>query len=312
MNFPDTKIFKYRYDYESQPLVDFLSNRYRIKISKDKDILEDRVFINGQQTSSESIIKSGDVLEYVHHRADEKSIPLNFETLYEDEYIIAISKPDFLPVIPSNQFYFNSLVIKAKEYFSNPDLTPLHRLDIETSGILLFGKTKASRKLFQLLFQNQKITKYYQAITYRKIKAKIISGTLYTTPYSDIYTKYFLDSSGPDSSTTRIIKQCCWGKYHRVWCQPITGKTNQIRAHFSAIGSPIVGDKKYYFDESIYLDWYLNRDFKRIEQKMKLERQALHCYQLVFDHPVTSNNITIQDNNVLWQKKIDTLLTPNH
>ena len=308
MNFPNTKIFKYRYEYETQPLVDFLSNRYRIKIIKDKDILKDKVFINGQQTSSASIIKGGDLLEYVHHRSDEESIQLSFEILYEDEYIIAISKPDFLPVIPSNNFYFNSLVIKAKEYFSNPDLTPLHRLDIETSGILLFGKTKASRKLFQLLFQNQKITKYYQAITYRKIKVKTISGTLYTTPYSDIYTKYFLDTSGPDSSTTKIIKQCCWGKYYRVWCNPITGKTNQIRAHFSAIACPIVGDKKYYFDEAVYLDWYLNRDFKRIEQKLKLERQALHCYLLEFNHPVTGISITIQDNSPLWQKKIDSLL----
>ena len=308
MNFPDTKIFKYRYEYESQPLVDFLSNRYRIKVSRDNDILKDKVFINGQQTSEGTIIKKGDVLEYVHHRGDEKPIQLDFEILYEDEYIMAVTKPDFLPVIPSSQFYFNSLVIKAKEYFSNPDLTPLHRLDIETSGILLFGKTKASRKIFQLLFQNQKITKFYQAITYRKIKVKTISGTLYTTPYSDIYTKCFLDSSGPDQSVTKIIKQCCWGKYFRVWCNPITGKTNQIRAHFSAINCPIVGDKKYYFDESVYLDWYLNRDFTRIKQQMILERQALHSYKLIFDHPVTKQKTVINDSGDRWEAKIKNLV----
>ena len=304
----DTKIFKYRYDYESQPLVEFLLNRYRINVSKNNNILKNRVFINGQQTSPESIIKAGDVLEYLHHRTDEKSIRLSFETLYEDDYIIAISKPDFLPVIPSNQFYFNSLAIKTKEYFKNPDLTPLHRLDIETSGILLLGKTKASRKLFQMLFQNQKITKFYQAITFHYIKPRIISGTLYTTHHSKIYTKNFLDSSGPDSSATKIIKQCPWGRYNRVWCNPITGKTNQIRAHFSAIGSPIVGDKKYYFDEAIYLDWYINRDFKRIKQELILERQALHCDKLIFNHPVTGKKTIIQDNTNHWEAKINGLI----
>ena len=304
----DTKIFKYRYDFESQPLAGFLLNRYRINVSKNDNILKNRVFINGRPTSPESIIEKGDVLEYLHHRTDEKPIRLSFETLYEDAYIIAISKPDYLPVIPSNQFYFNSLAIKSKEYFNNPDLTPLHRLDIETSGILLLGKTKASRKLFQMLFQHQKIAKSYQAITYLNIKPKIIAGTLYTTQHSKIYTKCFLDSSGPNSSVTRIIKQCPWGRYNRVWCQPITGKTNQIRAHFSSVGCPIVGDKKYHFDESVYLDWYLNRDFIRIKKELILERQALHCDKLIFDHPVTGKKIVIHDHSGHWEAKINGLI----
>ncbi|MBU3915714.1 RluA family pseudouridine synthase, partial [bacterium] len=249
----------------------------------------------------------GDWLEYLHLREDEDELKDDINVLYEDDRIIAISKPDFLPVTPTSKYYFNSLAILIKERY-NVDFSPVHRLDIETSGVLLFGKDKKARNPIQKLFRDHKVEKQYQAVTFNSPDTDSISGNLVPDEGSKIYTKLMLVAAEQANSLTLIIRQEPWGIYSRVWVQPITGKTNQIRAHLAAIGCPIVGDKKYYPDEDVFLDWFTYRDINRILPELKLNRQALHCESLSFINPFSGLKTTIIDQTSSWEKKISVLL----
>jgi len=276
---------------------------------KDLDlIIQDRIRLNSNPVDPSTIICTGDWLEYTHFRDDEELIDCDIDILYEDEFIIAVSKPDYLPVTPSTRYYYNSMAILLKEKLNSENVSPVHRLDIETSGVLVFGKSKSIRRKIQMMFQDHRVEKQYQAIVFNTPTVSEISGNLVLDENSKIFTKQKLEETGQANSLTLIKRKEIWGDYTRLWIKPITGKTNQIRAHLAAIGCPIVGDKKYYPDEAIFLDWFLHRDINRILPTIKLQRQALHCDYLSFLHPVSDQKITIEDNTEKWQQKIDQLL----
>lgn len=305
-----SKLFRYRYDFPARPLLEFIRDRYfqNSSINDLNTIIEKRIRLNGTKVDHQAIIQPGDWLEYTHLRSDEQAVDSGIEVLYEDERMLAISKPDFLPVTPSSKYYFNSLAILAKERFANPELSPVHRLDIETSGVLLFGKDKQARRMLQMMFQAHTLKKIYQAVTFKQVRVSEISGDLIPDPNSAIYTKLSLTPSNEANSLTIIEDQQPWGDYFRIWLRPVTGKTNQIRAHLAAMECPIVGDKKYFPDEAVFLDWHRHRDIKRILPKIKLERQALHCESLSFKNPFTHQDIIIRDESKKWEHKIKTLL----
>lgn len=307
----DQKTFRYLYKFPEKPLIDFIRERYFQNAESEQleEIVAKRVMINGKRVSPNSSIVDGDWLEYMHYRSDEEPFSSDLTVLYEDEELLAISKPDYLPVTPSSHYYFNSIAILVKERLQNEEISPVHRLDIETSGVLLFGKSKQSRRKVQMMFQENRIDKSYQAIVFNEPTTNEIYGELKTAEESKIYSKLILTDALQANSLTLIKNQQPWGDFFRVWLKPITGKTNQIRAHLAAIGCSIVGDKKYYPDESIFLDWFVYRDIERILPQIRLERQALHCESLSFKNPFTNEHVTIEDKNGEWLNKINTLLS---
>ena len=303
------KVFRYRYDFDPKLLEEFIRERYFNNESAGKleEILSTRVSLNGEAVDDKTVVQKGDWIEYIHLRSDEDSLNFEPEILYEDDWLIAISKPDFLPVIPNTSFYFNSLAILVKEKLGREEINPVHRLDIETSGVLLFGKNRNACSEIQRLFRIREVEKRYQAITFEKPTVNSVTGNLVPALDSKIYTKLELESSDKGSRT--VIEKCeSWGSYYRLWIKPVTGKTNQIRAHLAAINCPIVGDKKYYPDESVFLDWFAHRDIERVIDRLKLARQALHSESLSFIHPFTQKTLYIQDETHTWMNKIQTLI----
>lgn len=306
MLYQNEKIFRYRYDFQERLLKDFIHERYlrNRQVGELEEIILTRVQLNGASVGMQSVVRKGDWIEYRHFRKDEEELAMELPVIYEDDWLVAISKPDFLPVIPNTSFYFNSLAILVKERYNNPEISPVHRLDIETSGTLLFGKTRDACSKIQGLFRERQVEKQYQAVTFSKPTVNSITGNLVPDTNSQIYTKLMLDPTSENGSRT-LIKTCRpWGPYFLLEIKPLSGKTNQIRAHLAAVGCPIVGDKKYYPDETVFLDWFQYRDIRRIIGRLKLSRQALHCQSLSFINPFTDQPVDIEDTTPTWDKKI--------
>lgn len=100
------KVFRYRYDFDPKLLEEFIRERYFNNESAGKleEILSTRVSLNGEAVDDKTVVQKGDWIEYIHLRSDEDSLNFEPEILYEDDWLIAISKPDFLPVIPNTSF----------------------------------------------------------------------------------------------------------------------------------------------------------------------------------------------------------------
>lgn len=306
----DSVTFYYTYETSDQPLDLFVAERYlpsNQNISVE-EIINHRLTVNGMKARKDMVLSAGDKLGYQHYRSDEDDIEVEINVIYEDKWYLAISKPDHVPVSPSGRYYFKSLAIYAKDFFQDADLNPLHRLDIETSGVLLFGKNRVASGKVQKQFERKKVSKLYQAITFGPVQQDVIAGKMVPAKNSQIYTKQELDERYPEASVTHLVKQERWGDYYQVWLKPITGKTNQLRVHLASVGAPIVGDKKYYPDESVFMDWFYHRDMERLRPLLKLDRQALHCSAITFLHPFLYEELTLQDTSGFWEKKISNLI----
>ena len=235
-------------------------------------------------------------------------MPTLDKPLYEDEWLLALHKPDSIPVHPTGIFYFSSMVMLARETFNNPELTPLHRLDLETDGVLLFAKQKGYIRPFHQLFESHAVQKSYSALVHGKFpdQTKEISGWIAPCTDSLIHTKLWLYPKGRGpKSITRIKAAGKRGRFSELQLEPVTGKTNQLRVHLAATGHHIVGDKKYDPDESIFLNWLAHRDFQRLQSTLVLPRQALQCTSMGFDHPFSKAPLTIQTRPETWVKKTE-------
>ncbi len=205
-----------------------------------------------------------------------QNIPLNI--LFEDEYIIAINKPPGMVVHPAPGHYENTFVNALLYHCKNiapveGDLRPgiVHRLDKNTSGVLIAAKTEdAHRKLIQAFSQRQ-MKKEYLAICYGKPENQTIEKPIGRHPTK---RKEMCVSDKGKSALSTLHLLAYNEKKSLVLVQPETGRTHQIRVHLQSVQCPIVGDPVYGPDT-------------------KAKRHYLHAYRLSFLHPVTHSPLVI-------------------
>ncbi len=334
-------VFRVRYEGSPQPLHAYLLERYRFGRSAEwaRGFYPARVRLNGAPVHAETAVRPGDEIAYLHARADEPPAPALGLPLHEDPWLLALAKPDSVPVNPAGVFYFSALAICAREAFAEPELTPLHRLDLETSGVLLFARRRADLGIWHSLFLRKALAKRYRALVHGHFPPALreIAGRIVPDPASRIHTRLRLEpmpepappveasypAAGPPAlrpknapaevSLTRI-HAVTWhdlgerGLFSELELEPVTGKTNQLRVHLAHVGHPVVGDKKYHPDEDVFLDWHAHRDFARLAGRLLLPRQALHCESLAFVHPFTGEPLCIRTPAARWRAKLAGLL----
>lgn len=183
-------------------------------------------------------------LWYYREVDNEVPIPFELQILHVDDCLVAIDKPHFLPTIPSGAYLLHTAVTRLRKHFNDYDISPLHRLDRETAGVMLFCRQPRLRGHYQALFQSQDVFKEYEAIApvpagvqfplHVQKKMVAVPGAFRMqcvtgTPNSETYIE-LLQQKGPLG-------------FFRL--QPRTGRKHQLRVHMNSLGAPILNDSLY-------------------------------------------------------------------
>ena len=168
--------------------------------------------------------------------------------LFEDELLVVADKPHFLPVTPSGNYLQETLLVRLRRKLGLDALTPLHRLDRETAGVVLFAKQQATCAAYHALFVDREVAKTYQAIAPRNPLLQFPLTRTSTLVTSDQFMQMREapdDGSAKPNARTEIELLETRGTYARYRLRPVTGKRHQLRVHMAALGLPIQGDRIY-------------------------------------------------------------------
>jgi tRNA pseudouridine32 synthase/23S rRNA pseudouridine746 synthase len=182
-----------------------------------------------------------------YHRevAEEPVIPFIERILWEDQHLLAVDKPPFLPVSPIGPYVAESLVERLKRRTGYKQLSPLHRIDRETSGLVLLAKDPHSRGRYQRLFAAGLVHKTYEAICVCQPSPEWLEMTVENRlePGEPWFLMRVCPGQSNARSHIRVIE--VQGGRARLLLTPISGKKHQLRLHLSGLGLPIEGDKFY-------------------------------------------------------------------
>ncbi len=205
--------------------------------------------MNGKPGRPSTQLGKGDTVSYSAPRK-EPEVARDIVTLFEDEHLLVVDKPAPLPVHADGVFITNTLINILREQTKNPDLSLGHRLDRETSGVLVLAKSRDLTAKLMRCFEESSVQKGYLAIVRGEVPWKEQDAKGYMLPKagSQVSIRQMLSPEkspeGKDSFTRFKRLELLQG-FSLLACTPLTGRTNQIRVHLEALGFPIAGDKLY-------------------------------------------------------------------
>jgi 23S rRNA pseudouridine1911/1915/1917 synthase len=255
------------------------------------------VLVNNSKVSKNAILAQNDSITIknlnIISDADKiNPLKMDLDICYEDKYFLIISKPPKLTVHPAPGNWSNTLVNAVMYYLKDSiDIFPdpmrpgiVHRLDKDTSGLIIIAKTRHSHVRMSDLFKTRLVKKTYTALVYGGFKENNgrISLPLGRSRTDRQKISVSADSGRHAETLFEISEE--FGRCTLLNAFPLTGRTHQIRVHFSFIGHPVIGDEKYG-----------NATSDAISQAIGLKRHFLHAARLEFTHPFTGKKIDIAD-----------------
>ncbi|RLA91353.1 MAG: RNA pseudouridine synthase [Deltaproteobacteria bacterium] len=275
----------------------FLAEKFsEISRSRWKTLIEEKnILINNIIPKPSQKIHVGDIITGSIPEPSEIELiaePIPLKIIYEDEYIIVIDKAPNIVVHPGagnpSGTIVNALLYHVKNLKGiGGELRPgvVHRLDKGTSGVMVFAKDEKSLNHLSYQFKTHQVKKEYIALIFGKMEEEY--GTINLPIGRDPINRKRMkirEEGGREAITNWIVEEL-FKEFSLVKAMPITGRTHQIRTHFSYIGHPVVGDPLY----------SSKTKFKQIKnlavQKAlkEFKRQALHAQKLGFTHPITNS-----------------------
>jgi 23S rRNA pseudouridine1911/1915/1917 synthase len=242
--------------------------------------------------------------------------PTDLEVVFEDEHLVAVNKSPGLNVHPSHGHLLDSVIqrihIRHTALFGKTrDMPTLcHRLDRETTGLILAAKDQLSRTRLGRQFEARSVRKAYLAVVVGEIPEE--EGSIELPLGKDLDSKVRLRigvSGAADAwpSETRWKVRQRWSGFTLVELYPQTGRQHQLRVHLAAIGYPILGDKLYLGGDEVFLRHIRDELTPADHELLGLQHQALHSWRLSFEHPFTGERMELEA--PLWPT-ITTLLPP--
>lgn len=284
-----------------------MNNKMKIeyKISNEKSVLEickdklnissrlftklknEHIYLNNNLLTTYTPLKEGDILtiDMGYPETQDNVVPnsdIHFDILYEDEWLLIVNKPAHMPVHPTMRHYEDTLSNGVKAYFESINLNKkvrlVNRLDKDTSGIVIVAKCEYIQEQLVKQMQNNIFEKEYIALVngILPINNELKTINVPIKRKADSIIERIVSDDGDKAITKyKVIKNFNQENYSLVKIKLETGRTHQIRVHFSSLGYPILGDSLYGNASKL------------------INRQALHAYKVSFLHPIEKKNIRI-------------------
>ena len=181
---------------------------------------------------------------YYRELSNEPRIPFEETVLYQDEHLVVADKPHFLPVTPAGRYLQETLLVRLKRQLGLEYLAPIHRIDRETAGLVLFAVQPSERGIYHALFSQRNVSKQYEAIApWREDLALPQVRASRIEPDAQFFRQR--EVPGEPNSETQIELLEVRGALARYRLTPLSGKTHQLRVHMNVLGVPILGDLLY-------------------------------------------------------------------
>jgi 23S rRNA pseudouridine1911/1915/1917 synthase len=266
--------------------------------------------LDGGRRRPADIVKSGEIVYLVRERFDEPPTPLHFGVLHEDEEVLLVDKPAGLPMHPTATYHKHTLSYLLRQQYDARNLfVPriAHRLDRETSGVVLCANTLAAERTLKKAFERHEIEKSYLAIVRGSLPESGDIDFPMAPVREGLHVLMELREDGLRAFTHYEVRARADG-HCLVALFPRSGRQHQLRVHLAAIGCPIVGDKLYGPErEAPFLEYIETGMTSALLARLGLERQALHAHTLSFTHPGNGERFEIEaplpaDMAALWQR----------
>ena len=289
---------------EGVSLVEFLSFRFKYH-TKEKwaELIHNAdVKVNGAVSLTDYILKNKDIVSY-SVILKEPPVDTNIRILHNEACFLATCKPGNLPSHADGNFIKNTFIYLLTKMMSeqgyNGYLKLIHRLDRETSGIMIVAKTKDANRALAKQFEEGVVEKEYIAVVRGIIHDDLfeVNGAIAPDSSSSVSIRKRVvpdGTPGAQSALTRFKVIERYPGYTVVRCLPATGRTNQIRVHLAHIGYPLAGDKLYGRSDEEFLEFVREARAGRFDQLpwMDAPRHMLHASVIQFKHPETGKNIS--------------------
>jgi tRNA pseudouridine32 synthase/23S rRNA pseudouridine746 synthase len=228
-------------------VLDFLVQRFPA-VSADqwhsRMLRGDVIDTQGQALAPQTPFEPGLRLYYYRTLPYEVAIPFDAVVLYQDDHLLVVDKPHFLPVLPSGKYLQETVLIRLKNTLNLPQLAPIHRIDRDTAGLVLFSVNPATRNAYHALFRERTVHKVYHAVApWNPALHWPLRRESRIAP-----AQHFMQQQevpGTPNAITTMTPLDHRGTLALYQLEPHTGQRHQLRVHMAALGLPIVNDGIY-------------------------------------------------------------------
>jgi 23S rRNA pseudouridine1911/1915/1917 synthase len=274
----------------------FLKRRIgRLSRTRIQSIIRDQIFFSdGRTVRPAAAVRAGETILLRRPAPIEPEVPRHFEILYEDDSVLVIDKPAGLPMHTTAKFWRNTLTALLRERYPDESMEVAHRIDRETSGVLVIARGRAVASFLTQAFARRAVAKTYLAL----VKGHPPDAGKIDQPIKLLDTKsHVMMGPAPDGLPAvtgfRVVRR--FAAHALVEAHPETGRQHQIRVHLQSLGHPIVGDKLYGASEALFMracDEGVTPEL--LEAFDGLPRHALHAHRLTFPHPKSRQAVTVE------------------
>lgn len=259
-------------------------------------------------------LKQGQALHYTLRNYREDDVDSDWKLLWQGDDIIAVHKPANLPVSRTTRNFYNTLIRMVRRDSDWPDAHLLHRLDLDTAGIILLGKNNAAASYWQPKLPQLLQRKIYQAVVTGKPDWRELEFECHLAerPDSPIRCQMHVCEAGEKGKVSKtgfkVLKSSPDERYSIIECELFSGRKHQIRAHLAHLGHPIVGDKIYSNSGDFYLKRLNDRETKADWLKLQTEHHLLFAQRV----ELNTHKADAVDSSPNGQVALTTITNPHY